>query len=34
MISKDQINILRELINVTIKLDNQLYKYRLKKNPK
>ena len=34
IILENQINILRELINITIKLDNQLYKYRLKKNPK
>ena len=31
---EDQINILRELINIFIKFDNQLYKYRLEKNPK
>ena len=31
---KDQIETFCELIDITIKLDNQLYKYRLKKNPK
>ena len=31
---EDQIDLLRELINVIIKLNNQLYKYKLKKNPK
>ena len=31
---ENQIKTLRELINVTIKLDNQLYKRRLEKNPK
>ena len=33
-ISEDQINTLRELINIIIKLDNQLYKRRLERNPK
>ena len=31
---EDQINILCKLINVSIKLDNQLYERRLEKNPK
>ena len=31
---KNQIEILRELIDMVIKLDNQLYKCRLEKNPK
>ena len=31
---ENQIKILYELINVTIKLNNQLYEYRLEKNPK
>ena len=31
---KNQIKILRKLINIIIKLDNQLYKYRLEKNLK
>ena len=34
MILEDQIDILRELIDITIKLNNQLYKHRLEKNPK
>ena len=31
---KNQINILQELINIIIKLNNQLYECRLKKNPR
>ena len=31
---ENQINIFRELINIIIKLNNQLYKYRLERNPK
>ena len=34
IILEDQINTLYKLINITIKLDNQLYKCRLEKNPK
>ena len=34
IISENQIDILRELMNVIIKLDNQLYKRRLERNPK
>ena len=34
IILEDQINILYKLIDIIIKLNNQLYKYRLKKNPK
>ena len=33
-ISENQIDILCELINIVIKLNNQLYKYRLERNPK
>ena len=33
-ISEDQIDILRELMNVAIKLNNQLYECRLERNPK
>ena len=34
MTLEDQIDTLRELIDVVIKLDNQLYECRLEKNPK
>ena len=34
MILENQIDTLCELINVVIKLDNQLYECRLEKNPK
>ena len=34
MISEDQIDTLYKLIDVAIKLNNQLYKYRLEKNLK
>ena len=33
-ISEDQIDTLRELMDVVIKLDNQLYECRLERNPK
>ena len=33
-ILENQINILRKLINMIIKLNNQLYKCRLERNPK
>ena len=33
-ISENQIDILRELIDIVIKLNNQLYKRRLERNPK
>ena len=31
---EDQINTFCELIDISIKLDNQLYEHRLEKNPK
>ena len=34
IILENQINILHKLINIIIKLDNQLYKCKLKKNLK